>query len=84
VAGEGFADRAYERDGSLRPRQQPEALILDPARAAEQALRLVRARSVQTLCVHADTPGAAGLLRAVRAALAAAGVRVAALSISSG
>ena len=31
-----------------------------------------------TLCIHGDTPGAPGLARAVRAALEAAGVRVAA------
>jgi len=83
VAAEGFADRAYDADGSLRPRQQPGALLLDPARAAEQALRLVRSGSVDTLCVHADTPGAAPLLRAVRAALTGAGVRIAARSSAS-
>jgi UPF0271 protein len=32
VAIEGFADRAYRPDGSLVPREQPGALVTDPAR----------------------------------------------------
>ena len=39
VAAEGFADRRYEPDGSLRSRKFPDAPIREPAgRAAEQAL----------------------------------------------
>jgi UPF0271 protein len=79
VAAEGFADRAYESDGSLRSRSLSGALVLDPRRAAEQALRLVRDGAVQTLCVHGDTPDAAAILAAVRAALEEAGVAVAPL-----
>src|SRR5262245_33839876 len=55
-AREGFADRRMRGDGSLVPRSEPDALILDPAAAAEQAARL--AAQVDTLCVHGDTPGA--------------------------
>jgi UPF0271 protein len=88
VAREGFIDRAYEPDGALRSRTERDALITDPARAAAQAVSFmrdggVRARdgtflevSVDTLCVHGDTPGAAAILRAARAALVAAGVGV--------
>jgi UPF0271 protein len=36
--------------------------------------------SAQTLCLHGDTPGAPEIARAVRSALAAAGVGVAALA----
>jgi UPF0271 protein len=75
---EGFADRAYEADGSLRPRQREGALILDPTRAAEQAVRLARSGEIDSLCIHADTPGATALLRRVRSALEEAGIRVAA------
>jgi UPF0271 protein len=75
---EGFVDRAYEPDGSLRARQREGALILDPSRAAEQAVRLARSGVVETLCVHGDTPGAATLLRRVRSALAEAGIELAA------
>jgi UPF0271 protein len=67
VAAEGFADRRYEADGTLRPRSQPGALITDVAAAARQAKEL--ARRVDTICVHSDTPGAVGILAAVAAAL---------------
>lgn len=69
VAGEGFADRRYETDGSLRSRRFADALITDPAEAAAQALRLAREGRVQTICVHGDTPGSVGILRACREAL---------------
>ena len=65
-AREGFADRRMHADGSLVPRSEPDALIVDPARAAAQARRL--ATQVDALCVHADTPGALAIARAVREA----------------
>ena len=85
---EGFADRAYEPDGRLRPRTLPGALLDDPALAAAQAVSIARdgrvtavdgtrvAMSVQTLCVHGDTPGAPAIAAAVRAALADAEIDV--------
>ncbi len=91
-AGEAFADRAYEADGTLVARREPGALLRDPAVAAAQALRLTQAGEVvardgsrvqieaQTLCLHGDTPAAALIARAVRATLEAAGVQVAALT----
>lgn len=75
-AAEGFADRAYEADGSLRSRRLEGALLTDPALAAAQAVALARAGQVHTLCVHSDTPGAPEIARAVRSALEAAGFTV--------
>jgi UPF0271 protein len=69
---EGFADRRYEPDGSLRSRRFSDALILDPREAAEQAVRLARSGQVETICVHGDTPGAVEIARQCRAALEAA------------
>jgi UPF0271 protein len=63
-AREGFADRRMRRGGGLVPRGQPDALLLDPQQAARQAAAL--AADVDTICVHADTPGALLILRAVR------------------
>jgi 5-oxoprolinase (ATP-hydrolysing) subunit A len=40
VAREGFPDRAYAPDGSLRPRNQAEAVIEDLQAAAANGLRL--------------------------------------------
>ncbi|HKE25872.1 MAG TPA: 5-oxoprolinase subunit PxpA [Bryobacteraceae bacterium] len=69
AAGEAFADRRYELDGTLRSRKFADALITDPEEAAAQAVRLARGGLAQTICVHGDTPGAVEILRAVRGAL---------------
>lgn len=69
VAGEGFADRRYEPDGTLRSRKFPDALITDPQEAAAQAARLANEGKVQTICVHGDTPGSVQILKACREAL---------------
>jgi UPF0271 protein len=63
---EGFADRGLRPDGGLVARGQPGDLITDPAAAAAQARSL---RDVETICVHADTPGAVAIARAVREAI---------------
>jgi UPF0271 protein len=69
VAAEGFADRRYEPDGTLRSRKFPDALITDPQVAAAQAVRLASEGVAQTICVHGDTPGAVEILKACRKAL---------------
>ncbi len=91
VAGEAFADRAYEADGTLRSRRVPGAVHSDPEAVAAQAVSIACDRQVQatdgsmiavdadTICVHGDTPGAPAMARAVRRALEAAGVEVRAL-----
>jgi len=71
---EGFADRRYEPDGSLRSRKFPDALITDPAQAAGQALRLAREGRVQTICVHSDTPGSVRIAAAAAQALREGGL----------
>jgi UPF0271 protein len=88
VVREGFADRAYEPDGTLRSRKLAGALHTDPRVAAKQALSFVRdggvrahdgsfvTMTVDTLCLHGDTPGAPAIAAAVREALVAAGVEV--------
>ena len=87
VAAEGFADRAYEPDGSLTPRSRPGAVIHDPAVVVERAVRMIRdgvvltpagreiPLKIDTLCVHGDTPGAAELVKRIRAGLDAAGIQ---------
>jgi UPF0271 protein len=87
VRPEGFADRAYEADGTLRDRRKPGA-ILARAAAAAQAVAIVRDGSVlighgrrvaidaDTICLHGDGPDALATAVAVRAALAAAAIDV--------
>lgn len=72
VAAEGFADRRYESDGSLRSRQFADALITDPLQAAAQAVRLAREGIAQTVCIHSDTPHSVEIVKACREALRSA------------
>jgi UPF0271 protein len=68
-AREGFADRSYDDTGRLVPRGAPQDVLLEPSVCAEQALRLARSGTVETICVHGDTPHAVAIARQVRAAL---------------
>jgi UPF0271 protein len=89
VALEGFADRAYEADGSLRARRFEDAVFDDPATVGARAVELATGHGVRavdgsrlelrpdTICIHGDRPGAADRARAARDALEAAGVEVA-------
>jgi len=91
VAGEGFADRRYRPDGTLVSRKEPGALLTNPEEAARQAVHMARDGFVvasdgsrievrpDTICLHGDTPGAAGIARRVREVLAAEGLAVAPL-----
>jgi UPF0271 protein len=75
TAAEVFADRAYQPDGSLRPRHLPGALITDPDEAAANALKLAESKA-DTICVHSDTPNAIAIARAVRAKLVSHGFTI--------
>lgn len=87
--GEAFADRAYTPDGQLVPRDQPGAVITDPAVSVARLKQLLgtdeivaidgsmirmRARSI---CIHSDTRGAVQLARKLRSALEFDRIRVA-------
>ena len=88
VAPEGFVDRAYEPDGSLRFRRAPGAIISETRAVVSRAVRMVKDHTVasidgkavplrvETICVHGDTPGADVLAAALRAGLEAAGIEV--------
>ncbi|SED03213.1 UPF0271 protein [Nocardioides exalbidus] len=71
---EGFPDRGYTPDGGLLPRDEPGALVTDPGEVAARAVDL--AASVDSVCVHGDSPGAVETARAVRRSLQAAGLTV--------
>lgn len=85
---EAFADRGYLSTGELVPRGRPGAVLHDDGEVAARVLDLVTSGTVvatdgsrvrvdaDSVCVHSDTPGASGLLRAVRRTLEAAGVVV--------
>ena len=90
TAAEVFADRNYNRDGSLVSRTMPKALLHDPNEAAERVLRMLREGKIravdgseinvkaETICVHGDTPGAVEFVRTLRAQLENEGIIIAA------
>jgi UPF0271 protein len=92
VAAEGFADRAYEPDGSLVSRSKPGAVIHDVDAVVHRAVQLAREHTVvavdgsvvslnvETICIHSDTEGADVLAQRIRAGLESSGVRVLAVS----
>jgi len=85
TAGEAFADRGYAPDGTLLPRGEPGAVLLDPDEVAQRMVRLVTSGYLSTsqgllavradsICVHGDTPGSVAMARAIRDRLVAQGV----------
>jgi UPF0271 protein len=88
VAREGFIDRAYESDGTLRSRKLEGALHTAAKVAAAQAVSFLRDGGVRahdgsflrievdTLCFHGDTPGITDIAAAVRDALKREGIEV--------
>jgi 5-oxoprolinase (ATP-hydrolysing) subunit A len=73
---EGFADRAYNSDGTLVPRDQPGAVLHDVPTILKQIEWLVNEKNVQTICIHGDTPDAVHLATATREALIDTGYQV--------
>lgn len=82
IFAEGFADRRYRDDGTLMPRGEPGAVILDVGMAVAQALELVSRGCLQTLCIHGDGASSLEVLRELRKKLDELGVRVAADGLS--
>lgn len=92
VAGEVFADRAYQADGSLVSRKLPGAVIRDPEEAIARTVRMVKEGVVtavsgeevpitaDSVCVHGDNPSALAFVKSIRERLEAEGVVIAPLS----
>ncbi|GAA3951007.1 5-oxoprolinase subunit PxpA [Gordonia caeni] len=88
VLTEAFADRAYTPAGTLVPRTEAGAELTDSAAVARRVVGLVTSGHItavdgsqiavraDSICLHGDTPGAVGHARAVREALAGAGISV--------
>ncbi|ABG29972.1 LamB/YcsF family protein [Roseobacter denitrificans] len=87
-AGEIFADRAYNDDATLVDRSLPGAVIHDPQIAGPRMVEMVQAgaiitesgkrikTSIDTICLHGDTPTAVEIARSVRTALEGADIAV--------
>jgi UPF0271 protein len=92
VAGEAFADRAYTPEGGLASRRLEGAVITDPRVVAARVITMatenrvtamdgteVDLGRVDTICVHGDTPTAVQLVKAIRADIEEAGIKVASM-----
>lgn len=81
TVSEVFADRTYQADGSLTPRDRPDALITDADLAVAQVLRMIREGTVRatdgtdvpvkadTVCLHGDGPQAVEFAQRLNAEL---------------
>lgn len=88
TASEVFADRTYQRDGSLTPRRQPGAVITDMEQSIRQVIRMVKEGNVMsldgaevplkadTVCIHGDGAGAAAFAAELGRRLKAEGIEV--------
>jgi len=88
TANEVFADRTYQSNGSLTPRNEPHAMVRDVQSSIMRVKRMVEEGKVQsndgadvivkadTLCIHGDEPGAVEFASKIRRMLADAGIRV--------
>lgn len=88
TAAEVFADRTYQPDGSLTPRNQPNALISTVEEAVVQAEMLVTGQEVlaingaiipvmaETICLHGDGPHAVSFARKLHQLFSDRGIRI--------
>ncbi|MGA7050067.1 MAG: 5-oxoprolinase subunit PxpA [Mycobacterium sp.] len=88
TVAEAFADRAYRPDGQLVSRREPGAVLHDPSEIAQRVVTMVTSGQVSTIdgaqipvsvdsvCVHGDSPGAVQIAAAVRDQLKAAGTDI--------
>ena len=87
-AGEAFADRVYNPDGTLQSRRVAGSVLTDAERAARQSLSIARDHALtahdgsrfeltaDTLCLHGDNPSAIENAHAIRRVFEEAGVEV--------
>ena len=85
---EAFADRTYQADGSLTPRQHAHALIRDTVQCLRQVWQILESRTVtaldgsvipmpaDTICIHGDGLHALDFARAIRQSLTEKGVHI--------
>jgi len=88
VAGEAFADRAYNQDGTLVSRKRSGAVLEDPGEIQTRVIRMIKEGKVEaitgevieiqpdTICVHGDNPEAIAIVKKLVSAVKAAGIGI--------
>lgn len=86
TASEVFSDRTYQKDGSLTPRSEPNALITDTGEAISRVVRAIREGKmltvqgndaelkVDTICIHGDGVNALGFAEQISKSLLKSGI----------
>jgi UPF0271 protein len=81
TASEVFADRTYKDDGSLTPRNKPDAMLEDTEKVVAHVLQMVKQGTVtsingktvpvsaDTICIHGDGAHAVEFAKAIHDAL---------------
>jgi UPF0271 protein len=92
TVSEAFADRSYRPDGRLVSRRERNAVLSDVGEISDRVASMVGSGrvtavdgstipiTVESVCVHGDSPGAVQIARAVRDRLTADGVSLAPFS----
>lgn len=85
---EAFADRSYRPDGQLVSRRERNAVLHDPAEIADRVASMVQSGrvvavdgstisiTVESVCIHGDSPGAVQIASAVRDRLVSEGIQL--------
>lgn len=88
TASEVFADRTYQSDGSLTPRNQPNALIDSIEKSILQVLQMISYKTVtatngeqipiaaETICIHGDGTHAVEFAKAINRRLTENGIKI--------
>jgi UPF0271 protein len=88
TAGEVFADRTYQPDGTLTPRSKPDALIETTDASLKQVLQMIFEKTVtatngqrvsltaETVCIHGDGTHAVAFGRAIHKRLRQEGILI--------
>lgn len=88
VIHEVFADREYMDDGNLIPRIHPNAVIRDTTKVIERTVKMVIDQkvtsingnelnlSVDSICIHGDSPGAVEFVKGVLQAFKEKGISI--------
>ncbi|MFN7181442.1 MAG: LamB/YcsF family protein [Planctomycetota bacterium] len=79
-APEGFADRGYDKNGKLLPRDRKGAIIKSPKKVSLQVLKLISHHDIKTICIHSDTKGALAIAKCVRKTLEKNNIHIKSLS----
>jgi UPF0271 protein len=88
VAHEVFADRTYQQDGTLTPRNMPNALITSEEAAIQQVVKMVKEQKVttvdnhemdiraDTICLHGDGRSALSFAKRIHEVFQTEGIKI--------